>query len=71
MILKSLIARMRRQFNVSICETDGMDLWQKSSLLFAAAGRERTNVNQTLDFVLDYLDRERNIEIIRQEMELI
>ena len=52
MILKSLTARIRRQFNVSVAEVSGMDLWQRSGLVLSAVGRERSHVNQTLDHIL-------------------
>lgn len=68
-LLKSLVDRLRKQFNVSIAEVDGMDLWQVSSLAIAAIGGETRRVNQILDHVTEYIRAERNMEITKQQME--
>jgi uncharacterized protein len=71
MILKSLTTRLRKQFNISIAEIDGMDVWQRSILAIAAAGREKSNINRTLDYILDFLADENDVEVTSQQMELI
>ena len=68
-LLKSLVDRIRKQFNVSIAEIDGMDLWQTSSLAVAAVGGETKRVNQVLSFVAEFVRGEREIEIMKQQME--
>ena len=68
-LLKSLVTRMRKQFNVSVAEIDGMDLWQTATLAVAAAGKETKRINQILDYVLEFVNHERDIEIIKQQME--
>ena len=55
MVLKSLTDRIRRQFNVSVAEIDGMDLWQSSTLALAAVAGETKRVNQLLDLVLNFI----------------
>ncbi|OGX06228.1 MAG: hypothetical protein A3G87_09960 [Omnitrophica bacterium RIFCSPLOWO2_12_FULL_50_11] len=70
-LLKSLTARIRKQFNVSIAELDGMDVWQRSRVAIAAVGRGRSSVNRNLDYVLDFIHEERQIEITKQQMELL
>lgn len=68
-LLKSLVDRVRKQFNVSIAEIDGMDLWQVSSLVLAAVGGETRHVNQILDHVVEFVRSEREMEITKQHME--
>ncbi len=69
MILKSLVTRVRNQFNVSIAEIDGMDLWQSSSLAVAAVGLETKRVNQILSHVMDFVRSDRQLEVIKEQME--
>ena len=69
MLLKSLLDRVRKQFNVSIAELDGMDLWQSSVLAIAAVGGETKRVNQILDYVAEFIKSQRDIEIMKQQME--
>lgn len=68
-LLKSLVSRVRREFNVSLSEIDGMDLWQASTLAIAAVGAQRKHVNQILDRLSDYVRRENQLEIVKQHME--
>ena len=69
MLLKSLVSRMRKQFNVSVAEIDGMDLWQTTTLAVCCAGGETKRVNQILGYVMKFVRDERDIEIMKQHME--
>ena len=60
---------MRKQFNVSVAEIDGMDLWQASVLAIACVGKETKRVNQILDHVMEFIHGERAVEIMKQHME--
>jgi len=51
--LRSLKDRIRNKFNVSVAEVDDNDLWQKASLAVAAVSKDKTHLNQTLDYVLN------------------
>ena len=70
MILKSLVTRIRNQFNVTIAEIDGMDLWQTSSLAIASIGRETKHVNEILDHVTDFIWSIRDVEIIDHSLSI-
>ena len=70
-LLKSLIDRIRNKFNVAIAEIDGMDLWQSSTVAVAAVAGERRRVNQILDLVLQFVQKERELEVTRHQMELL
>lgn len=69
-ILKSLIMRIRNQFNVAIAEVDGMDLWQASSLVVAAVGRETKQVNEVLDRVTNFIQSLRDVEIMNHSLSI-
>ena len=71
MILKSLVTRIRNQFNVAIAEIDGMDLWQTSSLAIAAVGRETKQVNEVLDRVTNFAESVRGVEIINHSLSIL
>lgn len=68
-LLKSLVSRIRREFNVSISEIGGMDLWQTSTLAIAAVGVQTKYVNQVLDLLTEYVRKENELEIAKQQME--
>ena len=47
-VVRSLKARVRNKFNVSIAECDDLDSWQKISLGIAQIGNDRTHVDRCL-----------------------
>ncbi len=70
MLLKSLTDRTRKQFNVAVSELDGMDLWQTSLIAVASVARDSARVHQILSHVLEFIRKERNVEVIKESLEL-
>ena len=58
-LLKSLVDRIKKKFNVAVAEIDGMDLWQVSTLVIATVAKEKKRVNQILDLALEFVNGER------------
>ena len=54
--IQSIIARIRKRYNISIAEVDYQDLWQRSCLGFAAVGNT-------------YADAELMIAVIKQTLD--
>lgn len=71
MVLRSLKNRLRSNFNISITEIDGRDKWQSSTLALAAVGRDKSGVNSLISNIIDYLERNKQIQLLDYEMELI
>lgn len=71
MILKSLMTRIRQQYNVAIAELDGMNLWQKSTLAVVTVGSEKKFVNQVLDRALEIIKNDREVEVMKESLEIV
>ena len=56
-VLKSIQARVSRQFNISVTECDAQDLWQRAVLGFGVVGSDHQVVNATLQKVADFIDQ--------------
>ena len=56
-VLRSIIDRLRGQFNVSVAEVDARDQWQLAVLGFAQAGEEAAGVKASLDQIANALRR--------------
>ena len=69
-LVKSLLTRIRNQFNVSISEIDSQDSWQLATLAAAHAGNERPYTNKILDQVLRFVEEVKKIEVIDSQLEL-
>jgi uncharacterized protein YlxP (DUF503 family) len=57
--LKSLMARLRNEFNVSVAEVDDHDLWQSAVLGVACISNDRDYVHGLLLKVVQFVERER------------
>jgi uncharacterized protein len=70
-VLKSLTARLRNRFNVTVAELDEQDLWQKAILGIACIANEAGVVNRTLDQVLNVIRGNPSIHLLRSHIELL
>ena len=70
-ILLGLKTRLRQKFNISVSETDNQDKWQLATLSVACVGTDRDGVNKVLSYVEEFIRRERNVELINVELELL
>ena len=55
--LQSIIARVRKRFNISICEVNYHDLWQRSALGFTAVCNSYTDIEPIINAIHDTLDQ--------------
>ncbi len=55
--LRSIKDRIRRNFNASVSEIDNHDLWQRGTLGIAVAGSDVPFVQETLDRIAGFLER--------------
>ncbi|MDR4494748.1 MAG: DUF503 domain-containing protein [Nitrospirales bacterium] len=70
-VLKSLTSRLRNRFNIAVAEIDDHDLWQKAILGIACVANESSMVNQTLDQVLNVIQGNPSLQLLRSQIELL
>ena len=70
-VLKSLTTRLRGRFNIAVAEIDEQDLWQKAILGIACVGNESGFVNHTLDKVLNVIQGNPSLQLLRSHIELL
>ena len=71
MVLHSLKARLRSNFNVAVTQIGDQDKWQKSILALVGVEKDTKNMNRTLSQVINFIERSHSVNIIDYEMELI
>lgn len=69
--LKSIIARVRNNFNISIAEVGSHDLWQRASLGISVVGNDRRFVDSSLNKIVDFIQNMRTVTILGQEKEIL
>ena len=70
-IIKSMIARSRNRFNVSVAEVADQDLHQRATLGVAVVGSDQRILNSLLDRIITYMDSLHLADLIDQQIELI
>lgn len=70
-IIKSITARVRDQFDVSISEVDDHDLWQSSQLGIVTVGNDRRVVNSVLDKITSFVVSMGLAEVMEVKVELM
>ncbi|CCW35161.1 hypothetical protein CWRG_02730 [Chthonomonas calidirosea] len=69
-IVQSLIDTMRRKYNVSIAEVDGLDVWQEAVLGVACVSNDNRHLQRVLDSLLNALEANPNIDVGPIEREI-
>jgi uncharacterized protein YlxP (DUF503 family) len=54
--LSSLKAQLQHRFNASVAETDHQDLWQRSTLSVALAGRDVASLDEAASKLTRYVE---------------
>ena len=71
-VLKSIIARVRSKFNVSMAEIDDQDIWQRATLGICFVSNDKRYVNEVLSKVVNLIvDGRFDVEILDYEIEIL
>lgn len=70
--VKSIISRLRNQYNISIAEVDDQDLWQLVTLGIACVSNNNQHVDEMLSKVISFITNNYpELEIIDQDVEIL
>jgi uncharacterized protein YlxP (DUF503 family) len=71
-ILKSIVARLRNKFNISVAEVDDNDLWQLATLGICCVSNDGRHANEMLSRAVDFIVNGRfDVEILDYEIEIL
>lgn len=71
MVLHSLKARLRNNFNVAVTQVGDQDKWQKATLAVVGVERDKGSMNSTLSRIINFVAGFNGVSLINHEMELI
>jgi len=69
-VIKGLKTRIRNQFNVSVAEVDYQDKWQRSILAVAAISNEKKHIEEVLNKILYFVERESRVAVLDHLVEI-
>jgi len=71
-IARSVVARLRNQFNVTVAEADDNDLWQRLTLGVCCLSNDTKHANEILSNVVAFVEKSRDdLELLDYETEII
>ncbi len=70
-VVKSIISRLRNNFNISAAEVGANDIYQRAEIGFALVGNNRKVINSKIDKIFNLADELGLAEIIDSEREII
>ncbi len=71
-VIKSLIARLRHEFNISVAEVDRQNVWQSAIIAAVAVSGDRDYVHGLMMRVANWVDNSRlDCELVDYEIELM
>ncbi len=71
MAIKSLIARIKNKFNVSVAEVDAQNLWQRSVIGISMVANETVIINKVFEKIRTLVDDTHSVELIDSTMEML
>jgi hypothetical protein len=69
-VLRSLKDRLRRRFNVAVCEVEHQDLWQRATLAVVTTANDAAVVHAILSQAQRLVEGERRVELVDVQVEL-
>ena len=71
-VLKSITARLKNKFNVSVAEVDDQDLWQLATLGICCVSNDQRFTNEVLSKVVNFIvDGHFGVEMLNYEIEIL
>jgi hypothetical protein len=71
-VIKSVVDRVRNEFNVSIAEVDALDAWQRAVLGVACVSNSADVAHGQLERVVQWIESNRlDVELVDYEIEIL
>ncbi len=70
-IINSISQRVRRSFNVALCEVDYQDQWQRSKLAIVLVNTDWRVLQQNTSRIIALIESDSRIDVLSSEVERI
>jgi uncharacterized protein len=70
-VIRSIVRRVRNQFNLAVSEIGGQDTWQYAALGLAAAGADATVVRSVLERAGDFIENLHLARVLSADIEVL
>lgn len=71
-MLKPLLARLHKEFNISAAEVDHLDSWQTTAIALACVANNAAHVEQVLNNAVHWIEHNRpDLQVVDWQIEII
>ena len=70
-VLKSLLAHLRSEFNISATEVGDHDVWRRATVGIAVVATDNAFAHQVLDKVIDHIESNPRVALGHSEIEML
>ena len=70
-VMRGLVGRIRKRFNVSVTEVEHQDLWQRARLAVVSVNTDHGHLEATLQAVAGEAATTRDAELVDQQTEVL
>jgi uncharacterized protein YlxP (DUF503 family) len=70
-VVRGLVGRIRKRFNVSVAEVEHQDLWQRARLAVVSVNTDRAHLEATLESVAGEAASTRDADLVDQQTEVL
>ena len=71
-VVRSLVERMRRQYNAAVAEVEEQDSWRTAVLGIAVVSNQAAHADRQLATIIEYVEATRlDAEVVEREVEII
>lgn len=71
-VIKSIVTRLSREFNVSVAEVDAQNVWQRAVLGVACVSSSASYAHGQLERVVQWIEEQRlDLELLDYEIEML
>jgi uncharacterized protein YlxP (DUF503 family) len=71
-VVRSLVERMRRQYNAAVAEVEEQDSWRTAVLGIAVVSNHAAHADRQLATIIEYVEATRlDAEVVEREVEII
>ena len=70
--LRPLIARLHREFNISVAEIDRLDMWNETVIACALISNDNGHTQRSLQKIPGWLEKNwRDVDLIAEQLEIM
>ena len=70
-VIRSIVRRVRNDFNLAVSEIGGQDTWQYAALGLAAAGMDATTVRSVLERAGEFIEELHLARVLSADIEVV